>query len=218
MPDGEAQSPPDATETSFIRLAEAHRREGLVQDAIRICREGLQRLPTSLRGRIVLGQCLLDQGAIGEAIVELGRVERDGRDDPEILALLCGVHLGEPHPWPVGADVAARSGAAGPTSGDGISDERAETSVLILETPDQAPSAASTSGVSESDPLASATLAGLYASQGDSATADAILRQITPEKPAPACPSTSDPGTASYLSELRRVREIAERLRKGQTR
>ena len=214
MPDGEARPAPDVAETSFIRLAEAHRREGLVQDAIRICREGLQRFPASLRGRIVLGQCLLDQGAIGEAIVELGRVAREGRGDPDVIALLCGVRLGGPQPWPVGADLAERS--VGPSPEDRISEGLAEPSVLILESPDEPASVESASEAPRADPLASATLAGLYASQGEAARADAILRQIGPE--ALARPAAQDTDKMDYLSELRRVRNIVERLRKGRAR
>jgi hypothetical protein len=218
MPDGEPRSTPDVAETSFIRLAEAHRREGLVQDAIRICREGLQRFPASLRARIVLGQCLLDQGSIGEAIVELGRVEREGHDDPEVLVLLCGVRLGGTQPWPVGADLVASSKAS--SSGDQRSAEPAEPAVLILEPADQPASVESVSGEPRSDPLASATLAELYASQGEAAKADAILRQIAPAEAAEELepPSAPEPSVATYLGELRRVREIAERLRKTQAR
>jgi hypothetical protein len=199
-------------------LAEAHRCEGLVLDAIRICREGLQRFPASLRARIVLGQCLLDQGSIGEAIVELGRVEREGHDDAEVVALLCGVRLSGPQPWPVGADMTARTDA--PPSGDQLSEGPAEPSLLILEPPDEPASVESASGAPRSDPLASATLAGLYASQGEADRADAILRQIAPTDAAqaPVPPSAPEPGVAMYLGELRRVREIAERLRKTQAR
>ncbi len=220
MPDGESESAPDATEISFIRLAEAHRREGLIDDAIRICREGLGWFPRSLRGRIVLGQCLLDHGAIGEAIAELGRVEREGHDDPEIVALLRGVRLEGPEPWPVGADLVARSQPATSETGGGPSDEQAEPEVLILEAPDHPRGGEGAKEVSEGDPLASATLAGLYASQGDSVTADAILRQIAPAEagPAPESSSARAPELMSYLNELRRVRQVATRLRKAQPR
>lgn len=218
MQDGESGSVHDATEISFIRLAEAHRREGLIDDAIRICREGLGWFPGSLRGRIVLGQCLLDQGAIGEAIVELGRVEREGHGDPEIVALLRDVRLQGPEPVPVGADLVARSESPAADVGGGLSGEPAEPAVLILEPIDYPSESEETPGASEGDPLASATLAQLYASQGDSATAEAIRRQITAAEaePAPEPSSPPAPRLTGYLSELRRVREIADRLRKTQ--
>ncbi len=87
-PNGDARAAADPSESSFIRLAEAYRREGLLADAIRICREGLTRCPTSLRGRILLGQTLLEQGAIPLAMAEFDRVEREASRNPEILALL----------------------------------------------------------------------------------------------------------------------------------
>jgi hypothetical protein len=214
MPDGAPRSTPDAAETLFVRLAEAYRREGLVEDAVRICREGLQRFPASLRGRIVLGQCLLDQGAIGEAIAELGRVEREGHHDPEILALLCGVRLGGPRPWPVGETVATRADA--PSPWDALPEQPAEPSVLILESPDDATPVERVSGAVGSDPLASATLAGLYASQGEAAKAEAMRRQLAPEAPEPPQPDAPNARMKDYLGELRRVQQIAAKLRKAQ--
>jgi hypothetical protein len=76
-------------------------------------------------------------------------------------------------------------------------------------------------GAASTDPLASPTLAGLYASQGDAAAADAILRQITPEETGPAseeAPPAKPAPAASYLTELGRLRQVAERLRKAQSR
>lgn len=218
MSEGTAANPSsNMSEPSFIHLAEAHRREGLVEDAIRICREGLAKLPTSLRGRIVLGQCLLDQGAIGEAIVELGRVERESGGDPEILALLCEVRLAEPQRRPVSADVAAEDGVPRLMRDGTIAEEGAiEPPVLILDGAGEAASEGAPAGSSQADPLASPTLAGLYASQGDRARAETMLRQITPdeEPPVEETPPESEPGSVAYLAELTRLREVAERLRK----
>ena len=205
MSEGSAANPlPDMSEPSFVRLAEAHRREGLVEDAIRICREGLAKLPGSLRGRIVLGQCLLDQGAIGEAIVELGRVERESGGDPETLALLCEVRLAGPQRRPVGADAGAAL------------ERPVETPVLILDEPGAPESGDAAAESAEVAPLASSTLAGLYANQGDREMAETILSQITPEESPPAeeAPRPAEQGSAAYLAELARLRHVAERLRK----
>jgi len=218
MSEGTAANPPsNVTEPSFIRLAEAHRKEGLVEDAIRICREGLAKLPTSLRGRIVLGQCLLDQGAIGEAIVELGRVERESSGDPEILTLLREVRLTGPQRRPVGGDVAVEGRIRARTrDGEVAEDVAVEPPVLILDGAGDAVSEGPPAGSSQTDLLASPTLAGLYASQGDRAMAETILRQITPDETPPAeeAPPESEPGSVAYLAELTRLREVAERLRK----
>ena len=211
----------DMTEPSFIRLAEAHRREGLVTDAIRICREGLAKFPASARGRIVLGQSLLDQGAIGEAIVELGRVERESGGDPEILALLCEVRLAGPQPRPVSADMAVTSDIPVATRGGEMPGaEVLEPPVLILDAAGESTSERAFADAPQPDPLASSTLAGLYASQGDPAMAETILRQLTPEETPPAeeAPRGSESGSVTYLTELTRLRQVAERLRKAQAR
>ncbi len=222
MNEGTAANPlPDMSEPPFVHLAEAHRREGLVEDAIRICREGLVTFPTSLRGRIVLGQCLLDQGAIGEAIVELGRVERESGGDPEILALLCEVRLAGPQRRPVSADAAAQDAAPTAPRGGGFGAEGPlETPVLILDAAEEPVSEEAQAGHSQSAPLASSTLAGLYASQGDAAMAETILRQITPEERPPAEDASrqAEPGSSPYLAELARLRHVADRLRKAHAR
>jgi hypothetical protein len=216
-----ANSPSDVSDTSFIRLAEAHRREGLVENAIRICREGLAKFPSSLRGRIILGQSLLDQGAIGEAIVELGRVERESGGDPEILALLCDVRMAGPQRRPATTDIAADSSVSlAAHGGESGSEERVEPPVLMLDSAGQPASDGALAGFLQADPLASPTLAGLYASQGDPAMAETILRQITPEETPPDEEASlrMEPGSATYLMELTRLRQGAERLRRSQER
>jgi len=219
MSEGAAANPlPDMSEPSFIPLAEAHRREGLVEDAVRICREGLARFPASLRGRIVLGQCLLDQGAIGEAIVELGRVERESGGDPEILALLCEVRLAGPRRRAVSADAPAQDAGPGRTrDAEVAADGPVETPVLILDEPGE-PEEGATADSTQADPLASSTLADLYASQGDRDMAETILRQITPDEPpvTEEAPPQAEERSAAYLAELARLRHVAERLRKAQ--
>jgi hypothetical protein len=186
----------------------------------------LAKSPTSLRGRIVLGQCLLDQGAIGEAIVELGRVERESGGDPEILALLCDVRMAGPQrrpaTTPATAEVPADSDRSAVTLGAELGrEESVEPPVLMLDSAGEPGSGGALLGPVQADPLASPTLAGLYASQGDTATAEAILRQITPEESPPAAeeppPAAPAPAT-SYLTELNRLRQVAERLRKVQAR
>jgi tetratricopeptide repeat protein len=219
---GDAEPTPatELGEASFIRLADAHRREGLVEDAIRICREGLAKFPSSLHGRILLGQSLLDHGAIGEAIVELGRVEREGRDNPEILALLCQVRMAGPQRRPPGVETVSTSRTSETAAGESAREAHgpSEPAVLILGFPAQAESPGEVSALPATDPLASPTLAGLYASQGDSATAEAILRQIPAEETLRAAPGpvAAEPSPVRYLDELRRLRAVAGRLRKIQ--
>ena len=85
-PADEIRFAPEPREASFVRLAEAYRKEGLLRDAVRICRDGLARFPASWPGRIVLGRILLEQGAIEEAYDELERFGAKREASPRILA------------------------------------------------------------------------------------------------------------------------------------
>jgi tetratricopeptide (TPR) repeat protein len=51
----------------FVHLADAYRNEGLLEDAIRICREGLVAHPSCASGRLILARTLLACGAIDVA-------------------------------------------------------------------------------------------------------------------------------------------------------
>jgi tetratricopeptide (TPR) repeat protein len=178
IPADDIRSVPEPREASFVRLAEAYRKEGLLGDAVRICRDGLARFPASWPGRIVLGRILLEQGAVKEAYEELERVRREARGKPEILAALEDVLKSAP----------------------AVASERVEP---VAEP-------------SSHDPLASPTLARLYASQGDPATAEAILRQLgRGDRPAGARQeSAGDRSRQRYLKSLTAFRSVVQRGRR----
>ena len=178
IPADDIRSVPEPREASFVRLAEAYRKEGLLRDAVRICRDGLARFPASWPGRIVLGRILLEQGAVEEAYDELERVRREARGKPEILAAL--------------EDVLQRAPV--------VASERVEP---VAEP-------------SSHDPLASPTLARLYASQGDPATAEALLRQLgRGDRPAGARQeSAGDRSRQRYLESLAAFRSVVQRGRR----
>jgi predicted Zn-dependent protease len=178
IPADDIRSVPEPREASFVRLAEAYRKEGLLRDAVRICRDGLARFPASWPGRIVLGRILLEQGAVKEAYDELERVRREARGKPEILAALEDVLKSAPV----------------------VASERVEP---VAEP-------------SSHDPLASQTLARLYASQGDPATAEAILRQLgRGDRPAGARQeSAGDRSRQRYLESLAAFRSVVQRGRR----
>jgi len=72
----------------FAQLADAYRKEGLLDEAIRICRDGLAAHPTYVSGRVVLGRALLEQGALEEAEAEFRRVLELAPDNLLALRLL----------------------------------------------------------------------------------------------------------------------------------
>ncbi len=58
----------------FVRLAEAYRREGLLEDALQICHEGLKAHPEYAAVRFVVGEVQRDKGDREEARKEFRRV------------------------------------------------------------------------------------------------------------------------------------------------
>jgi len=64
----------DPTSRVFAPLAEAYRRLGRVDEAIEICREGLEHHPDFQGGRVALAKCYLDKKMFADARVELERV------------------------------------------------------------------------------------------------------------------------------------------------
>jgi tetratricopeptide (TPR) repeat protein len=64
----------DPTSRVFAPLAEAYRRMGRVDEAIEVCREGLEHHPDFHGGRVALAKCYLDKRLYVEARGELDRV------------------------------------------------------------------------------------------------------------------------------------------------
>ena len=61
----------DPTSLAFAPLADAYRKTGRVQDAIRLCREGLERFPHYVTARLILAKALLDDGNPDDALSEV---------------------------------------------------------------------------------------------------------------------------------------------------
>jgi hypothetical protein len=123
--------------------------------------------------------------------------------------------LAGPQRRPAGADATLEGAGRGEEPAAAM-----EPPVLLLAGVGENASAGAPADAAVADPLASPTLAGLYASQGDPAMAETILRQINPNVPAPSeeTPRESEPDSVAYLGELTRLREVAERLRKTRAR
>src|SRR4029079_18288852 len=58
------------TSLVFAALADAYRKTGRVRDAIRLCREGLERFPQYVTARLILAKALLDEGDPDAALRE----------------------------------------------------------------------------------------------------------------------------------------------------
>ena len=75
----------DPASIAFAQLAEECRRLGRHQEAVDICRHGLDRHPGYLSARVTLGRALLQLGQLDDAQQELDRVLQDA---PQNLAAL----------------------------------------------------------------------------------------------------------------------------------
>ena len=78
----------DPASVAFTQLAEEHRRAGQFQEAIEVCRAGLEFHPGYLSARVTLGRALLDLNQLDDAQHEL---EQALKSAPENLAALRGL-------------------------------------------------------------------------------------------------------------------------------
>ena len=60
----------DPASIAFAQLAEEHRRAGQFEEAVRVCRTGLEQHPAYLSARITLGRALLEMARYDEAVAE----------------------------------------------------------------------------------------------------------------------------------------------------
>lgn len=214
-------------ETSvFEQLAEAHRREGLLDEAIRICRVGLQAQPYAVSGRVALGRALFDKGALEEAEAEFERVLELAPGNVQALLFLGDVFTRRGQSaeararykrllrlQPLHGEAQARLAALDAGGGAGASP------------PGGFPADTAAPGDrSNVDPLATQTLAALYASQGHVAEAAAIYAQLgRPSGQEPADPSAGARPmavgpTRVTLERLLLFREWARRAREARRR
>jgi tetratricopeptide (TPR) repeat protein len=61
----------DPRSLAFAPLADAYRKAGRARDAIRLCREGLERFPHYVTARLILAKALLDDGHPDGALAEV---------------------------------------------------------------------------------------------------------------------------------------------------
>jgi len=81
----------------FVHLADAYRKEGLLDDAIRICRDGLEAHASCASGRLVLARALFERGLFQAAGDECNRILQVQPAHPEAVQLLAAIPAqGEP--------------------------------------------------------------------------------------------------------------------------
>jgi tetratricopeptide (TPR) repeat protein len=87
----------DPASIAFAQLAEEYRRGGDYQQAIAICREGLERHPGYLSAQVTLGRALIELGQLDEARRALEAVLRVAPDNLAAIRALAEIHehLGE---------------------------------------------------------------------------------------------------------------------------
>ena len=92
-PCGTAGERPDSG--FFVRSAETLRLQGKYDQAIQTCIKGLEKMPDSLPGRLLLGRCYLEKGMFAEARGELEIVAQGIEECLSVYKLLSRVYLEE---------------------------------------------------------------------------------------------------------------------------
>lgn len=82
----------DPSSLAFAPLADAYRKAGRSREAIRLCREGLERFPHYTTARLLLAKAHLDEGDTAAATAELDALVASGAKDAEAHRLLAQLH------------------------------------------------------------------------------------------------------------------------------
>jgi len=94
----EARLAREPSSQAYAALAEAYRRAGRLEEAVRVCRQGIERYPTYSTARFVLAKAWLDREEVPEARAEVERflqVEPD--HEPALrIAAECALRLADP--------------------------------------------------------------------------------------------------------------------------
>ena len=107
----------DLKSSGFVQRAEAYRSQGRYEEAVATCQKGLENMPDSLRGRLLLGKCYLEKNMIPQAKEELERVVREMEECFSVYKLLSLVYLHEKNPEKA-LEVLKKSLSLPPTEGN----------------------------------------------------------------------------------------------------
>ena len=82
----------DPTSIAFAALAEEYRRLGRYQDAVEVCRRGLERHPAYLSARVTLGRALIELDQLDAGARELQHVLASAPENLAAIRALAEVH------------------------------------------------------------------------------------------------------------------------------
>lgn len=77
----------------FVPLADAYRKAGLYDEAIEVCKKGLEKHPSYTSARVVLGRVYIEKNKYDEAIEELKKVESVDSDNIMVHTMLGNMYL-----------------------------------------------------------------------------------------------------------------------------
>jgi tetratricopeptide (TPR) repeat protein len=212
-----ASGEPGADQPVFVRLASAYLKEDLLDEAIRICRAGLVAHPGHAGGRTVLASALLKRGSLDEAEAEFRRVLEQAPENVPALRF-----LGEISARKGQGEEARRYYVRALRLEPGDSDTQDRLAALAVTREDNVGEPASQAGGGDRDPLASQTLASLYASQGHGDVAEVIYSLIGGRRgeatPTSTAGKVSGQGARAslVLGRLLALREAARKLREAE--
>jgi tetratricopeptide (TPR) repeat protein len=94
----EARLAREPSSQAFAALAEAYRRVGRPEDAVAVCRQGLERYPAYSTTRFILAKALLDRDDVAGARAEVeGFLTSEADHEPGLrLAVECALRLAQP--------------------------------------------------------------------------------------------------------------------------
>jgi tetratricopeptide (TPR) repeat protein len=82
----------DPASIAFAQLAEEYRRLGEFEDAVRVCRAGLEQHPAYLSARVTLGRALMELGRYDEARATFEHVLGAAPDNLIALRSMADIH------------------------------------------------------------------------------------------------------------------------------
>ena len=91
----------DPSSIAFAQLAEEYRRSGDLDQAVKICREGLARHPGYLSAQVTLGRALMELERYSEARKELEAVLQAAPDNLTAIRALEEINQRQTFDWPV---------------------------------------------------------------------------------------------------------------------